>query len=299
MKDDVAAWVGRRSTAQAWLDPAQADRMNATLDREPSFRPGDELPPAWHWLYFAETVRAGELGVEGHPRLGLRLPPVGLPRRMWAGGTLTFRRPLLLATTVEQVSTIRAVTPKQGRSGPLVFVTVEHALRELRPEGDDGDSGDRGDAGAAAVIEEQTIVYRPAPPPDTAPPDPPPTDPAPTDPAPGEAAFSRSWVLNNVALFRYSALTFNGHRIHYDADYCRDVEGYPGPVVHGPLLATLLLDLAAEHRRPLGRFSYTARSPLFLPEPFTVSGRPDGEATRLWVTGPGGRTAMQARAQPR
>jgi 3-methylfumaryl-CoA hydratase len=286
MRDDVAAWVGRRSTATAWLDPAQADRMNATLDREPGFRPGDELPPAWHWLYFGETVRAGELGVEGHPRLGLRLPPVGLPRRMWAGGTLTFRRPLLLATTVEQVSTIRAVTPKQGRSGPLVFVTVEHALRELGPEGNDGDSGD------AALVEEQTIVYRA---PDAAPA-------APAEPPPDQAepaAFSRSWALNNVALFRYSALTFNGHRIHYDADYCRDVEGYPGPVVHGPLLATLLLDLAAEHRRPLGRFSYTARSPLFLPEPFTVNGRPDGEATRLWVTGPGGRTAMQARVQPR
>jgi 3-methylfumaryl-CoA hydratase len=287
LTDDVTGWVGRSSTALAWLDPAQADRMNATLDREPGFRPGDELPPAWHWLYFGETVPAGDLGPEGHPRLGLLLPPVGLPRRMWAGGTLTFRRPLLLATTVEQVSTIRAVTPKQGRSGPLVFVTVEHVLREQGPEGDDGDTG------AAAVIEEQTIVYRPAPTPDTAP-----TDPAP-DPAPGEAAFSRTWDLDGVALFRYSALTFNGHRIHYDADYCRDVEGYPGLVVHGPLLATLLLDLAAGHGRPLGRFDYTARSPLFLPAPFTVHGRPDGDATRLWVTGPGGRAAMQARARPR
>jgi 3-methylfumaryl-CoA hydratase len=286
--DDVAAWVGRRSTAQAWLDPAQADRMNATLDREPGFRPGDELPPAWHWLYFFDTVRAGELGPQGHPRLGLRLPPVGLPRRMWAGGTLTFHRPLLLATTVEQVSTIRAVTAKRGRSGPLVFVTVEHVLRELGPEvDDDGGTGD------AALVEEQTIVYRPAPTPDadTSAPD--------SAPAPGEAAFTRSWALDGVALFRYSALTFNGHRIHYDADYCRDVEGYPGLVVHGPLLATLLLDLAAGHGRPLGRFSYTARSPLFLPEPFTVNGRPDGDATRMWVTGPDGLTAMQAQAQPR
>jgi 3-methylfumaryl-CoA hydratase len=266
-------WIGRVTTTSAWLDPGQANRMSATLDRDPRFTAGDALPPAWHWLYFHDIVRASDLGVDGHPRLGVTMPPVPLAQRMWAGGTLVFEEPLRLGATVERISTIRSVTPKQGRTGHLFFVTVEHDLRTK---------------GTRNVLEHQTIVYReemaaaagvPAAP-----------------PAPCDAAFSASWSLDSTALFRYSALTFNGHRIHYDADYCRDVEGYPGLVVHGPLVATLLLDLAVGERRPAGRFTYRARSPLFLPHTFTVNGRPDGAGTTLWAASDAGILAMQAQA---
>ena len=296
--DDWQSWIGRRSTALAWLDPAQANRMRATLDREPVLGPGDPLPLAWHWLYFSDAVRAADLNPAGHPRPGLTLPAVALPRRSWAGGSLTFRRPLLLATTVERVSTIRAIIRRRGWSGPVTFVTVEHLVREVGPEGMDDDP----DAGPPALVEEQTILFRgptATDPPPTAtatdPTAPTPTAADPTAPTPTAPAVTRTWSLDSIALFRYSALTFNAHRIHYDADYCRDVEGYPGLVVHGPLLATLLLDLAVGHGRRVHRFDYTAHRPLFLPGPFTVHGRPDGDATVLWAAGSDGRLAMRAR----
>jgi 3-methylfumaryl-CoA hydratase len=267
-------WIGRVTTASTRLDPDQANRMAVTLDREPSFADGDVLPPAWHWLYFHDLVRASELGDEGHPRLGITMPPVPLPRRMWAGGTLTFVEPLRLGAVVERVSTIRAVAPKQGGTGPLFFVTVEHVFQT---------------AGTRNLVEQQTIVYRELSPTTTV---------AAPKPAPAGAVFSATWSLDATALFRYSALTFNGHRIHYDADYCRTVEGYPGLVVHGPLIATLLLDLAVREGRPLSRFSYRAKSPLFLPDAFAVHGRPEGDSTRLWASGHDGGLAMEAEAQP-
>jgi 3-methylfumaryl-CoA hydratase len=270
--NDWQSWVGRVSTKTAWLDPEQANHMNATLDRSPSFVVGDALPPAWHWLYFHDVVRASELGEEGHPQLGVTMPPVPLPRRMWAGGTLEFGDPLRLGTTAERISTIRAITPKEGRSGPLFFVTVEHDLRT---------------DGIRNVLEQQTIVYRDM----SSASEVPAAQPAPTD-----AAFSARWAVNATALFRYSALTFNGHRIHYDADYCREVEGYPNLVIHGPLLATLLLDLAGQETAPVRRFSYRARSPLCLPDAFTVNGRRDGDRTTLWAAGETGGLAMEAEA---
>lgn len=274
------AWVGRTNRRTEVLQVAQANRMNVTLDREPTFVSGDPLPPAWHWLYFHDVVRSSDLGDEGHPRLGITMPPVPLPRRMWAGGRLTFARPLRLGEEVERVSTISSVTAKDGRSGPLFFVTVEHRLSS------DGD---------VSIREEQTIVYRPlsegqgrAT-----------TRQAPGRgnlQAPGRGNLQARWCLDSTALFRYSALTFNGHRIHYDADYCRAVEGYPNLVVHGPLLATLLLDLATQAGRPLHDFRYRALSPVFLPEEFSVNGRLVGEGTELWVTTDDGQVAMEATA---
>ncbi|MFK0113598.1 MaoC family dehydratase N-terminal domain-containing protein [Streptomyces sp. NPDC091217] len=269
---DWKDWIGRSTTSAAWLDPEQANRMAVTLDRAPTFKAGDALPPAWHWLYFHDIVQATSLGGDGHPALGVTMPPVPLPRRMWAGGDFTFHEPLPLGVTATRSSTIRSISEKHGRTGPLFFVTVDHDV-----EAD----------GRPAVSEVQTIVYRELP----------------TEPtliggpvAPTDAEFSETWQLDNTALFRYSALTFNGHRIHYDADYSRSVEGYPNLVIHGPLLATLLLDLAVHQERPLRAFRYKARSPLFLPDAFTVNGRREGQKTSLWAASLDGRLAMEAEA---
>ncbi|MCU1400909.1 MAG: MaoC like protein [Acidimicrobiales bacterium] len=266
------AWIGTSHTTTAYLDPARADEMAVTLDREPIFAMGDELPAAWHWLYFHNVVRASRLGADGHPALGETMPPVPLPRRMWAGGDLTFTRPLRLGETAVRTSTVRDITEKRGRTGPLYFVSVEHDIRV---------------DGAPALAETQTIVYREMP-----------SGPAVvTGPAaPDDAQFSDTWQLDSTALFRYSALTFNGHRIHYDADYCRSVEGYPNVVIHGPLLATLLVDLAVRRHGPLHSFRYRAESPLFIPDTFTINGRREGDRSSLWAASADGRLAMSAEA---
>jgi 3-methylfumaryl-CoA hydratase len=246
--------------------------MAVTLDRAPVFAVGDSLPPAWHWLYFHDLVGASQLGVDGHPALGVIMPPVPLERRMWAAGSLAFDRAPRLGETATRTSVIADVVAKDGRTGPLCFVTVEHRIEV---------------GGQSCVQEEQTIVYRDldAGASSVAPPS------ARTD---GEAATR--WSLDSTALFRYSALTFNSHRIHYDVDYARDAEGYPGLVIHGPLLATLLMDLAQAEGRTLASFSYRARSPLFLPEEFTTNVRSDGRGAALWAAAADGRLAMDATA---
>lgn len=267
------AWIGRTQTTSAVLDPVQANRMAVTLDREPTFADGDALPPGWHWLYFHDLVPASRLGPDGHPRLGETMPPVPLPRRMWAGGDITFVEPLRLGAAAVRTSTIRDITHKVGRTGELYFVTVDHDVSA---------------GGRPALAETQTIVYR-----ETA------TDPATIDgpPAPDDAQFTESWQLDSTALFRYSALTFNGHRIHYDADYARSAEGYPDVVIHGPLLATLLMDLADRAHGSLCAFRYRAQSPLVLPDPFTVNGRITGNAISVWAASADGRLAMSADAE--
>ncbi len=269
---DWESWVGRTTTSSCWLDPEQANKMAVTLDREPTFRDGDPLPPAWQWLYFHDVVRASQLGEEGHPALGVTMPPVPLPRRMWAAGSLESSAPLPLGATATRVSTIRSITPKQGSTGPLCFVTVEH---------------DFSVEGTHRLREEQTIVYREMS--STA-------EVPQAVPAPTRADSTTPWLLDSTALFRYSALTFNGHRIHYDADYCRAVEGYPDLVIHGPLIATLLLDLAHRLDRSHRVFAYRARSPLFLPHGFTVNASYDSDVTTLWATNHEGGLAMQAQA---
>jgi 3-methylfumaryl-CoA hydratase len=244
--------------------------MAVTLDRDPGFRVGDQLPPAWHWLYFHDLVKASELSSEGHPRLGIVMPPVPLPRRMWAGGSFLFKEPLVLGDTVDRVSVIRSIVPKKGRSGPLFFVTVEHVLRTGVVEN---------------LVEKQTIVYRPMS-----------TEEGlrASPPAPTGADVSRQYKFNSTVLFRYSALTFNGHRIHYDADYCRAEEGYPNVVIHGPLIATLLLDLYYRQGRRFLRFAYRARNPLMLPHEFTVNGKAEGRSVTLWAANHLGGLAMEA-----
>jgi 3-methylfumaryl-CoA hydratase len=270
-------WVGKTETAGARVSATTANAMAATLDRAATFKEGDGLPPLWHWAYFWSAAPQSEIGPDGHPKRGGFLPPVPLPRRMWAGGRLTFAAPLPVEGLATRTSTVTSVTPKNGASGSLVFVTVKHELAH---------------EGHLCVTEEHDIVYRPLPAPGAAA--------AAPKMAPLDAAWSRTVTPDPVLLFRYSALTFNGHRIHYDRSYVTQVEGYPGLIVHGPLIATLLADLL-QRNLPGARmtaFSFRAVGSLFDIEPFTLCGRPDpdGRTVRLWAQNMRGELAMQAEA---
>ncbi|MBU9135350.1 MaoC family dehydratase N-terminal domain-containing protein [Burkholderia multivorans] len=270
------AWIGRRENSVDRITPAPIRLLRATLDdAEPSALP-DALPPLWHWLYFLPGERQSNIGTDGHARRGGFLPPVALPRRMWAGGRLQFLRPLAVDTPIQRRSTIANVQSKSGRSGRLVFVTVLHEI---------------GDAQGVAIREEQDIVYRDAPPPAAA------GTPAPAaPPAPTDEQYSRVVTPDPVLLMRFSALTFNGHRIHYDRPYAMEEEGYPGLVVHGPLIAMLLMEeLRRRHPgKTIRAFDFKAVSPLFDTAPFTVNGKLEGHTARVWARGPQGQLAMQA-----
>jgi 3-methylfumaryl-CoA hydratase len=290
----LADWVGRQESREDRITATPVQALAATLDHAPAAVPdGLPLPPLWHWLYFLPLHRAGEIGTDGHARRGGFLPPVTLPRRMWAGSRFEFHRPLRVADTVRRTSTIEAVQERQGRSGALVFVTVRHEFVE----------GGQAASAAPALREWHDIVYRQEPAAGTPPPQ---GEPAPA-PDPSLAHWQRRLVPDEVLLFRYSALTFNGHRIHYDRRYVTQTEGYPGLVVHGPLIATLLLDLL--HRQlPQGRvrgFSFKARHPCFDGDVLELHGQPaiasgqaggDGTTVRLWAQGPGGVLLMEAQA---
>jgi len=280
---DLAAWAGRRDVAHDVIGATPVKALAATLDLDGiDASDGAPLPPLWHWLYGLPLHRQSELGPDGHARRGGFLPPVPLPRRMWAGGRLQFRAPLRVGDRIERASVIESVSRKDGRSGPLVFVTVRHEIRR------DGES-------APALVEQHDIVYRDARRPGE--PEPPPQA------APAPAAWRREILPDEVLLFRYSALTFNGHRIHYDRRYCTAVEGYPGLVVHGPLIATLLLDLLRRERpdADVASFRFRAVRPLFDGRPFHVNGVPDRDGRRvaLWASAPDGALAMEADASLR
>jgi 3-methylfumaryl-CoA hydratase len=268
LKDNT---IGRTERATDTLDLRQARLMQLTLDQPATLKKGDPLPPFWHYLYFNPHIQASDLGSDGHEQLGRFIPDFGLPRRMWAGGRVTIDKPLLLGEEVEKVSTIRAVEEKTGRSGRLCFVTVDHDFNVT---------------GEHRLRETQNIVYREAPDPKTVPP--------PGKTAPDDADFSRTILPDPILLFRYSALIFYGHRIHYDADYTRETEGYPSLVVHGPLTATLLVGLGLEQlgSRRLASFDIRAMSPLFVTAPFTLKGRNTDDGVTLWARTPDGATAM-------
>ncbi|MCW5606250.1 MAG: MaoC family dehydratase N-terminal domain-containing protein [Burkholderiales bacterium] len=275
--DTLRDWIGKTETksdvATAW--PVAA--LTATLDRaDPEPATGDAIPPGWHWLYFLEAKPASELGTDGHPKRGGFLPPVPLPRRMWAGGRIEFRRALRVGDALRRDSEIVSVEPKQGKSGNLVFVTVRHTVTS---------------GGETAVVEEHDIVYR-----DAAKPG----DPTPQGrPAPAQSAWRRELAPDPVLLFRFSALTFNGHRIHYDLDYCRQEENYPGLIVHGPLQTILLLDLCRRHEtRPVKKLDYRALHPVFHGERITVNGNPsaDGARAEVWTANAAGHFAMSGTA---
>lgn len=272
----LADWVGRTETAQDVVSASPVKLLAALLDREEAPpASGDPIPPLAHWLLFLPMHRQSELGEDGHARRGGFLPPVPLPRRMWAGSRIEFLQPLHVGEPVRRASRIAALKVKEGRSGPLVFVTVRHEV-----------SG----AGGLALADEHDIVYRGTEGPAV----------APAVAAPGDEAWSREIRPDPVLLFRYSAATGNGHRIHYDQPYATAVEGYPGLVVHGPLVATLLLDLLRRNRPgvELASFSFRALRPLFDTAPFAVCGLPDEPArsARLWARDAEGAITMDATA---
>ncbi len=271
-------WIGRSEQRVDLVTAAPLHALAATLDHDDAEPPpGADIPPLAHWLYFLPAALARDIGPDGHPQRGGFLPPVPLPRRMWAGGRLDFHHPLQVGDEITRVSRIVQVDAKQGRSGPLVFVTVRHEISNAR---------------GVALAEEHDIVYREAPAPGA-------PSPAPL-PAPPDASFSREIAPDPVLLFRYSALTFNGHRIHYDRSYVTEVEGYPGLIVHGPLIATLLVDLLRRERPQarLKRFAFTALRPVFDIRHFQVCGRDNGHATfALWARDHEGKLAMQAEAR--
>ena len=277
---DVRDWIGKEQQLADEITVAPLVAMSATLDRDdPPPQAGDPLPAFWHWLYFLPRARTDALAADGHPPLGGFMPPVGLPRRMWAGSQLSVMHAPRVGDAVKRISRVANVTEKTGSSGKLAFVTVQHDI--LSPRG-------------LAIREMQDLVYRaPAPPGQAG------TALKSDDNEALTAMFSRVITPSPVLLFRYSALTFNSHRIHYDRRHAMDVEGYPGLVVHGPLLATLLLDLLRrEHPGcDVREFSFKARRPLFDTAPFTVNGRADTANTfTLWALDPEGHVAVQASA---
>jgi 3-methylfumaryl-CoA hydratase len=263
----LQAWIGRSETATDTITDTPVKALDATLDH-PARRveAGMPLPPLWHWLYFLPLHRHSDIGADGHARRGGFMPPVPLPRRMWAGSQFEFHAPVRVGDAVERRSTIVDVALKQGRTGMLVFVKVRH---DLHCNG----------AAQPAIVEFHDIVYREARQPTDV--DPPP------QPAPAYAAWQREIVPDDVLLFRYSALTFNGHRIHYDRRYVTTVEGYPGLVVHGPLIATLLLDLVRRKapEADVASFRFKAVRPSFDLHPFRVSAQAqeDARTLRLWA----------------
>lgn len=273
--EELKQWIGRTETLADEVTGAPLRGLAAALDRsDPAPQRGDPVPPCSHWLYFLPAHRQSDIDTDGHGRRGGFLPPVPLPRRMWAGSRIEFLGPVRVGDAIRKTSRIVDVSSKDGRTGLLVFVKLRHEIATGQ---------------SVAILEEQDIVYRDVPQPGEAPP---------SRSAPTDEQFSREIVPDPVLLFRYSALTFNGHRIHYDRPYTTGEEGYAGLVVHGPLTATLLLDqLRRAHPGVRIRtFEFKAISPLFDTAPFAVCGRLDGDKATLWASGPLGQIAMQATA---
>ena len=276
----LQSWVGRNETLHDSVTAAPLRALSATLDREDAEPvPGTAVPPLWHWLYFLRQPLRSEIGFDGHAKRGGFLPPVPLPRRMWAGSRLQWNQgnSLVVGDAVKRNSRIESVKHKTGRSGDLLFVLVSHQIHN---------------AAGLALSEEHDIVYR--------------TDPQPGDPMPlpQPAAKDAAWTIavepDDVLLFRYSALTFNGHRIHYDRRYVTEVEGYPGLIVHGPLIATLLLDLLRKNLPDarVQRLEFRAVRPVFDIAPFQLHGKLalDGKTVLLWTEDHEGWLTMRATA---
>jgi 3-methylfumaryl-CoA hydratase len=285
----LQTWQGRSETLEDLITPAPLRALSATLDRDdPLPIAGTPLPALWHWLFFLPHHRQSEIGPDGHAKRGGFLPPVPLPRRMWAGGRLQWHAPLKVGDTVKRVSTIESVTHKSGRTGDLLFVLVKHEVHNAQ---------------GLCLTEEHDIVYRPAAQPGDPVPAPTPASSMAEQGAPTGELWQRDVTPDDVLLFRYSALTFNGHRIHYDRKYVTDVEGYPGLIVHGPLIATLLVDLVRRHTdRPIKRFDFKALRPTFECSDqriLRVNGQPqtDGTHVHLWAQDHEGWLTMQATAE--
>jgi len=266
-------WLGRGESRQQRCDPRSTEALAATLGLDPaSGKEGGELPPGWHWLMFNTFSPETELTPDGLPtRIGF-LPPMPGLARMWASGRLTWHRPMIIGRVFERRSRLVALDEKQGRSGRLVFATVRHNID---------------DADGPCMTEDYTVVFRM-----------PHAGPmvAELPAAPTEGVWERRVTPSALMLFCYSALTFNAHRIHYDHPYATEVEGYPGLLVHGPLTATLLLDLVRRNApgKRLTSFTLRAMSPLFVGDTVTLRGAPEHGACRVWAANPNGALAMDA-----
>jgi len=269
-------WIGRSEQATDIAEPRQVAALAALLDHTaPPWR-ADELPPLGHWLCFPPLARQSDIGMDGHPRRGQGgvIPPIELPRRMWAGSRVRFLARVPLGAQLQRTTTLVAATPKHGRSGQMLFITLRHDIY----------------VGATlAISEEQDLVYREEPKADAGPIKPK----SKPELAP---AFARQFTPDPVALFRYSALTFNGHRIHYDYPYATQVEGYAYLVVHGPLTATLLLDHFLRHHPHVSvtGFSFRGLRPLLANAPFTLGLNPIDNGAELVAIAPDGGAAMSA-----
>jgi 3-methylfumaryl-CoA hydratase len=276
--EHLSKWIGSTESDVDYVTIPAVHRLAATLDRDdamPKF--GDPLPIGWQSILFPRIVRHSQIGADGHPQRGDFLPPVPLPRRMFAGKRTTIHAPLQVGDEVRRESTIQSVTPKQGRSGQMVFVTVKTDM--FSPRG-------------LAITEEQDIVYREEPDPNA--------PPAAPQRAPGVAQWQRKVTPDPVLLFRYSALTFNGHRIHYDHPYVTGTEGYPNLVMNGGLTTLLVYELArANAGSPLRYIASRNVRPLFVGREFTVCGEPseDGKSAKLWVVDDTEALALSAEAQ--
>ena len=271
--DELQSWVGRSQTVEDVISLSAIANMNVTLGREEGeLGVGDMLPPSWQWLFFNRGAPPEMLGRDGHVSNSDFMPPMPLPRRMWAGNRIEITKPLTIGRTAKKVSTIEEITEKSGRSGRLIFLC---------------ERSDFTDDVGGALTDWRTVVYRG---------DPDGKEQKKSNPAPSDAIWSREISPDTVLLFRYSALTFNSHRIHYDRDYTTGVEGYPALLVHGPLTATLLMDLLRRElpAAEVGGINVRAMSPLFDNEPFSVNGSPsaDGKSVKLWAATNSGELAM-------
>lgn len=273
--DHLRGWIGRTEIVDDDMAAFPLNALAATLDRDDSPATiGTPLPPSAHWLYFLPRTRQSELASDGHPARGEFMPPVLLPRRMWAGSRVRLDALLRIGEQARRVSTVEDVRLKEGRSGSLVFVSVRHEISVVG-------------AVCPSIIEEQDIVYCQEASAKAAPE---------VQRAPEGAAWMRTIHPDPALLFRYSALIFNAHRIHYDQPYVTEKEGYPGLIVHGPLIATLLVNLFRSERPEAipKAFSFRAVSPLFDTAPFVVAGMPTREGARLWAVTPNGGLAAEA-----
>lgn len=276
--EKLKEWIGRTESDIDYVTVPAVHRLAATLDRaDPMPKMGDPLPVGWHQILFPRVVRQSQIGADGHPERGDFLPPVPLPRRMFAGKRTAFHESLRVGDEVRRNSVIKDVTLKQGRTGQMVFVTVKTDI-----------TGPRG----LAITEEHDYVYREAAPGGT--------PPQPPQPAPGKAVWSRVVTPDPVMLFRYSALTFNGHRIHYDLPYVTKVEGYPGLVMNGGLTTLLVFELARTHAStPVRYISSRNVRALFVNQPITIAGEPstDNRTAKLWAQNADGALALTAEAE--
>ena len=275
-------WIGRSETIEDRATARPVQLYAALRDRDDKPVEGDPIGPMGHWFFFKPIAPASKIGPDGHPQRGDFMPPVPLPRRMFGGARTTYHRDLRIGEKMSKTATITDVAIKQGRTGTLVFCTVKNDFH--------------GEAGLA-IEEEHDIVYRGNPPPEA-------KDgggnSGRTNPAPTDHKWIREITPDPVMLFRYSACTINGHRIHYDRKYVTEVEGYPGLIVHGPLTAGLLLDVALDNNpgHKLTGFRFQARAPLFDVAPFKVAGKPgaDDKTVELWSVTPEGNIGTLATA---